>query len=156
MAKFSAADKQLLRLSCKALIGGNTPTLVVADKVFGHDVSRTWLVAQLESLKSFYCCDQMTEEVMEEIASLIMSDYYYLKYSEVWCFFKMLKAGRFGEMYGKLNGGVVMRAMRKFLNVRGETLDELEREERDRQREEWRKNAISYEEYQRRKAAEQC
>jgi hypothetical protein len=68
---------------------------------------------------------------------MIVSEFGFLKASEVMLFFYRLKAGRYGHFYGSIDPMVIMETLRnRFMPERAAVIDEAEREERRRERDE--------------------
>ena len=82
---------------------------------------------------------------------MIATEYYYLKVSELMLFFHRFKTGRYGRFYGSVDPLVITTSLRDFVRERGIAYEQHEQEERERREKEECKNAITYEEYLRRK-----
>jgi hypothetical protein len=78
-----------------------------------------------------------------QLATMIRTEFGYLKATEVMLFLYRLKGGHYGEFYGSVDIQRVMRALRgKFCDERARVIDAHEGELKDRERLEWAKNAI--------------
>ena len=75
---------------------------------------------------------------------MIRNEFGYLKATEVMLFVWRFKAGHYGELYGAVDIQRIMRALRgKFSEERARLLQLHENMERDREREQWAKDAAT-------------
>lgn len=127
----------------------DTPTLSEMRVMYGDNMPTSWLIAQLFSLSEFCGArDKMTDEIAEKTAFIIYSHFYYLKASELLLFFYKFSTGRYGHFYGTVDPQIILNAINVFvMNERNVMIDRREMEERLKQREEDRRNAMTYEEY---------
>lgn len=131
-----------------------SPTLAQVKNLYGEDVVKKWLVIELNDFNSFVGVSEerkMNIDVMKLVADMIVGRYYYLKLLELSLFFFKLKCGEYGEMYGGVDPMRIMSAMRLFINDRNIIIDREDRRKQEEKRKEDMKNAITYEEYARRK-----
>ena len=129
------------------------PTLAAVSSAYQPETAIAWLVAQLHSLAEYAGVkDKFTQSQLQEQASLILSEYYFLRLSEFMDFFRLFKLGKFGKFYGNADPLVVTEALRKFLDHRAKVIDRLiaqrKEEEAAREREERTREAITFEQYQ--------
>lgn len=134
---------------------GDYPTLAEVKVNYGVNAPNMWLIAQLYNL-SEYCGvkDKLRGTPLEETAFVIATEYYYLKISEIMLFFHRFKTGRYGRFYGNVDPLVITTSLREFVNERNTAYMKKEQEEYWRKQEESRKNAITWEEYCKRKGCE--
>jgi len=127
---------------------GDAPVLSELNMTYGEMTATMWLVPQLYNL-SEYCGarEKLQGKPLEECASVIATDFCYLKVSELMLFFHRFKSGRYGRFYGSIDPLIITTSLREFCKERCYAYDERERQLRDEQRERDRKNAITYEEY---------
>lgn len=127
---------------------GDAPVLSELNMAYGEMTATMWLVPQLYNL-SEYCGarDKLQGKPLEECASVIATEFYYLKVSELMLFFHRFKSGRYGRFYGSIDPLIITTSLREFCRERNNAIAEQERIERERKAEEDRKNAITYEEY---------
>lgn len=69
-------------------------------------------------------------------------------------FFSRFKAGRYGRFYGNVDPMVITSALVIFRRERAEVIARHEDEDREKERERQASEAISYEEYMKRKSRE--
>lgn len=127
---------------------GNFPTLAQLNMTFGSNMSTAWLMTQLYNLSEFCGCrNKLGDNQLEDCATLIAQNYYYLKVSELMLFFYRFKLGMYGKMYGSVDPLVIMTAIRDFITYRSENIAEQEQKQLDERILNDRINACSYEEY---------
>ena len=131
---------------------GSAPTLGTLRSAYGKNMPTSWLVPQLLNLSEYCGCkNKLTDAQLEECARVIASEYFYLKTTELMLFFSRFKAGRYGRFYGNVDPMVITSALVVFRRERAEAIARHEAEEREKERERQASEAISYEEYIKRK-----
>lgn len=79
---------------------------------------------------------------------MIAVEYPYLKVSEMLLFFHRMKNGNYGNFYGAVDPMKILAALRKFVkNDRVNALMMRESKEQERRFAEWKKRAVTREEY---------
>jgi len=133
---------------------GDYPTLAEI-KWYGKNTPVMWLIPQLYNL-SEYCGvkEKLEGAPLEETAFVIATEFYYLKISEIMLFFHRFKTGRYGRFYGNVDPLVITTSIRDFIVERNNAYMKKEQEEYWRKQEESRKNAVTWEEYCKRKGIE--
>lgn len=127
---------------------GDAPVLSELNMTYGEMTATMWLVPQLYDLSEYCGCkEKLQGKPLEECASVIATEFYWLKVSELMLFFHRFKSGRYGRFYGSVDPLVITTSLRAFLNERNNAIAEQEQYEREQEREEARKNAITYEEH---------
>lgn len=117
-------------------------------KVFGDNTPIMWLVPQLVNLSEFCGArEKLTNDQLEDIAFIIVTEFYYLKISELMLFFHRFKAGHYGRFYGSIDPLIIVTAIRDFLKERSRAIDKRDREEQQRLREQAAAEAVTWEEY---------
>jgi len=131
---------------------GDYPTLGRLRKTFGDNFPTMWLIPQITDLSEYCGCkDKLTGRPLEQCASIIARKYHYLTISQLMLFFYMFKAGEFGKFYGAVDPLVITDALLDFIDYRNQIIAKDIEEQQELIRENNRKNAISYEEYLKRK-----
>lgn len=131
---------------------GEYPTLAELRRAYGDSLPAVWLIPHLLDLSEFCGCrNKLYGKPLEQCADVIAAEYYFLKVSELMLFFQRFKSGRYGVFYGSVDPLVITTSLREFIAERNVEIGHYEEAERDRQEREHRKQAISYEEYLRRK-----
>mgnify|MGYP006916106911 FL=1 len=134
---------------------GEHPTLILLDATYKKDVAEAWLVPQLVDISEYSGAkDKLTKEQVKGCAFVIRNNYGYLKVSEVMLFCHRFKSGQYGDFYGGVSPLTITTALRQFINDRAAAIERKEQENREKEMEESRKYAISWEEYCKRKGSE--
>lgn len=110
-----------------------------------------WLIPQLYDLSEYCGCkDKLRGRPLEQCASIIALEYFYLKVSELMLFFHRFKSGRYGRFYGAVDPLVITTSLRDFIRERNDAYAVHEQEKRKAREKEERKGKVlmSYEEYQ--------
>lgn len=135
---------------------GTAPTLTTVSHTYGYDVLEVWIMAQLENLNDF-CGASVKMEILQmaELAKIIFSEYHFLKASELLLFFYCFKSGEYGHFYGSIDPQKITVALLEFKKQRIADIkyyeSRKENEEKNRLREEWAKECVSREEYEKMK-----
>lgn len=131
---------------------GDYPTLATLKAGYGSNSPIMWLVTHLYDLSEYCGCkEKLSTTMLEQCAFVISSEYWYLKISELMLFFYRFKTGRYGRFYGSVDPLVITTSIRDFITERAIEIDRQIQREREEKEAEHSKNAISYEEYLRRK-----
>lgn len=133
-------------------ISGSAPRLNTLTEAYGYDASVLWLGIQIHDLSEYTGCKgKISNEQIEELANIILTEYGGLKMTEIMLFFFRFKAGHYGHFYGSVDTMVIMDAMRQFFMERSEKLWEINekqiRQAKAKADEEHRARAVSYTEY---------
>ena len=111
-----------------------------------------WLSAEVQEACLYMGIKEMPDiNQTEKLVKIITLQYGYLKVDELQLFFFNFCSAKYRHFYGTFDPSIIILSLRDFLNDRSRAYEEREQRERERQSEEWKKNAITYEEYQRRK-----
>lgn len=133
----------------KECMFGEYPTLKELKRNYGTKADISWMIPQLIDISEFCGAkNKLDNDQIMQTAMVISSEYGYLKTSELMLFFHYLKAGRYGIFYGSVDPMKITTALRQFLVDRNDYFYRLDQKERERKREEARKGAVTYEEYQ--------
>ena len=142
IAKYSRSEDFLARVNpdtapafarnTSAAIMGDYPTLADINIAYGPSFSQQWLVPQIASLALYTGAKNIDTYQQRSLASVIATEYYYLKVTELLLFFYRFKTGRYGRFYGSVDPMVITCALRDFINERNELLERYELEERER------------------------
>ena len=117
-------------------------------KALSRNTPCLWLVPQLVNLSEFCGArDKLTDGQLEDLASIIATDFYFLKISELMLFFHRFKAGKYGRFYGSVDPLIIVEALHKFCKERGNAIDEHDREEKRKRLEAAKAEAVTWEEY---------
>lgn len=156
-AQFAITFNPDLQIKCAQNIErtftGNAPTIGALKTAYSENQVRVWVLAQLENLNSFSGAkNKMNPQQMMMLSDIILTDYFYLKASELLLFFHQFKSGKYGELYGSVDPLRVSNALLEFAEYRREELfrieSAIERERRRVEEEQRFANALTYEEWQ--------
>ena len=120
------------------------------------DMAVTWMESQLLAVSMFCGArDKMNEWQSKSLCMQIISEHPQLTLMEFVLFCARLRSARYGKFYGSIDPAEILGSLDMFLKDRNHDLwrrqDEEEKLRKEREAEESRRNAISYEEYLRRK-----
>lgn len=131
---------------------GSYPTLATLNRDYCKTAAVQWLNVQIYNLNEFCGCkDKMTPEQILDCARTINAMYYYLKVSELMLFFFRFKAGMYLSFFGSIDALTITQSIVRFLRERNDANNRNESKIAMQRLSEYKKNAITYEEYQRRK-----
>ena len=135
-------------------MAGSAPTLADANAAFGANTGAVWLVGQLMDISEFCGCrDKLTEAQLEGTARLVASAYPWLKLTELMLFFHRFKLGVYGRFYGAVDPMVITMGLRDFMADRAALIEAARQRREEQEWEEAKRRAVSYEQWQRMKAA---
>lgn len=129
---------------------GKAPTLAKVRKEYGEQVALDWLKVQINDYQNFVAVkgeNELPDETEREMAALILGDWYFLKMTEIMLFFRWLKTGRYGELYGRINPQSFFCKLLEFVKDRNNIIFHEESEKRKLEDEESRKKSVSYADY---------
>ena len=115
---------------------GEAPTLVTLRRAYHDEAATMWMMPQLYDLGE-YCGvkDKLDKTQMTQLARVIVSEFGFLKVSEIMLFLHRFKAGRYGRFYGSVDPMIIVIALRHdFMNERAGAIG---KRERARERAEW-------------------
>ena len=117
-------------------VNGSAPTVIEVNNAYGAGTAEAWLIFQLGELSEFAGArDKLSAPQIRQLASLIVSEYYWLKVTEIELFIRRLKLGRYGRFYGTVDPMVITEQLRVFLRERAELIDMYEQEQARAKRE---------------------
>ena len=135
---------------------GTAPTMGQVNAAYGGHTASAWLVPFLWDVSEFCGCkEKFTKAQMEELAYVIVDGYHWLKVTEMMLFFWWFKGGRYGKFYGSVDPMVITAALRDFVKDRNAIIARHDSMEAERKQAEWRKRAITYEQYKAKHAHEE-
>lgn len=159
MAAFPTIDK------CEEV---NSPMLGVMSEAFPSrtdertgeeikDMAVVWMQGQLIAVSMFCGArEKMNEWQSKSLCTQIINEHPTLTMMEFILFCARLRSAKYGKFYGSIDPAEILGSLDMFLKDKMHDIakrdDELEKAHLEKEAEESRKNAITYEEYQRRKA----
>lgn len=115
---------------------GKAPSLVVVNEAFGKGTAQSWLAFQLRDLSEFSGAkEKLGIGQIDDITEVIMSQFPFLKVTELMHFFLLFKSGKFGKFYGAVDGLAIMEALREFIDDRNDKIYRWRQEEERREKE---------------------
>ena len=127
---------------------GTSPTLAELNRDYDEQAALSWLVPQLTNIVEFSNCKSIFGEgQLRSCAEMIVTEYYYMKITELMLFFYKFKNGEYGQFYGTASPMVIMCSLRQFKRDRNDVIFEHESQEREQRQQEAKKGAITMEEY---------
>ncbi len=126
----------------------NAPTLAVLNANYDSEASVAWLIPQITDCMIFTNNKSVLSDAqIEMLASLIASEYYYLKLTELMLFFRKFKLGKYRQIYGNFSPMAITLSIREFLLERNDAYFKHESEIEAKKRDVDRNSGISYQEY---------
>lgn len=130
----------------------DTPTLACLYQAYGDVTALAWIKAQLIRVNDFVGTRlKLTDDQLEDLAIQILAEYDYLNMLEFILFCGRLRSGKYEDFYSSVDPMRILKSLDCF--CRDRTIDinheitKIEKEKRDKEREESAKNAISLEQY---------
>ena len=131
---------------------GDCPSVADVRTIWGEKWCLAWLENQLIDLSEYAgAAKKMDLLKVEDLARIMLQEFYYLKLSEFMLFFAYFKAGRYGAFYGNVDPLVITSSLQKFKKDRSKWIDQYERLEAAKQRERTPMtdpDCLTYEEWQ--------
>ena len=115
---------------------GKAPSLATVNEAFGKGTAQSWLAFQLRDLSEFSGAkEKLSIGQIDDITEVIMSQFPFLKVTELMHFFLLFKSGKFGKFYGAVDGLAIMEALREFIDDRNDKIYRWRQEEERREKE---------------------
>ena len=107
---------------------GTAPTLLTLRCAYSDDAATIWMLPQLHDLNEYCGCkEKLDEQQLRQLARIIITEFPYLKVSEIMFFLHRFKSGRYGRFYGAIDPLVIVTALRHdFMSERAAAIDERE------------------------------
>lgn len=98
---------------------GTAPTLATITCGYGEAVAIVWICIQLENVNLFSGAkEKMPVSRQKELATLILTEYPFLKASELLLFFYRLKCGIYGRFYRSVDALTITSSLLRFMDER--------------------------------------
>ena len=152
--KFSYANKNTFVQDTMACFRRYSPTFVRIDITYGRGSSANWIYNILQGMFVFLGVtnDKFSKEQVYNLACCIYANYKTLKVVEFLLFVTRFEGGKYGRFYGGDSYAlVVTEALNKFLVERDNYYAAIERMRNNEKMDSEKRNAITFEEYKRRK-----
>ena len=142
MRKMSPALQSYAGSNPERAYFGECPTLGALNRVYGGNTSQMWLIPHIVNISEFCGCrEKLTDSMIADLASVISTEYFYLKASELMLFFHRFKTGRYGRFYGAVDPLVITSALRDFIGERADAIAVREQEQARQRYDDMMKNA---------------
>ncbi len=151
---FSPEKTEAFAAHPERCVAGEAPALVDVALAYGDTAARAWLMAQIKALAE-YCGDRnaLTADQCYQCASNMQTHYFYLKTTDFMLYFSLVKAGRYGCFYGRIDPMRIVGWLKNYVDDRNRIYARVEAQRAaDRQREDDRHQrygpSMSREEYE--------
>lgn len=113
----------------------HTPSINKLSRINKEGLLDEVVLLLIQTDKFFNVKNGLTEDALYDIADLIMSEYKHYTMLDLGLCFKMAKIGRFGKVYERLDGGVVMDWMCQYEIQRDKAIIRNAQDEHNRTKE---------------------
>lgn len=153
---FNPSVQKKCAMNLERSLTGDAPTIRQLLHTYQMEHLHVWVMAQIVDLNEYVGVkNKMSSDQMKDLAFVLIEKSDFLKASEILLFFYKLKAGDFGSFYGTVDPMKVGDNFNFFMQWRSQELDRVynkqAKEQRERQRKEWQRTAITREEYKKKK-----
>jgi len=101
-------------------------TLADLTKTYNREASEFFIEAWLYNLNDYFNTDKkLTPEQISEIAEMFYDKAYYLNLPEMVLFFKKIKMGEYGKIFGSFCGVDLFNSLNIFLDSRGVAVEKI-------------------------------
>ena len=119
MAKYRQCTTALACLESKA------PTIAEIRSSFGHDYIQAYVEMWIVNLRMFFNVGKaMTDEQTYMTAELIVDSFYNLNIADINLVFKNAKLGKYGKIYDRLDGNIILEWFQRYFDERCEAAAE--------------------------------
>ena len=138
-------------------ITGSAPTLGQLKRYYGENMARTWLELQIIRLSELCGAKGKISNAQTAFcADVILSQYGYLKVTDLLLYFSNLIAGKYGYFYGTIDPQRMMAWTNQYLRERNKIYEQYESRiraaEQAREEQERKGKTVTYDEYLQMKA----
>jgi len=115
------------------VLKSDMPTIATIKKTYGEDFIQAYIEGWIVNLREFINIgNKMTNEQTSETAMLIVDEYYNLNLADINFIFKNAKIGKYGQIYGRLDGQIILTWFDEHFNKRCSTAAENSIQESER------------------------
>lgn len=138
-------------------VTGTAPTLSAMKRFYGEGPTRGWVEIQIITLSDLCgAADKINNSQTAFCAEVILSQYGYLKVTDLLLYFSNLIAGKYGYFYGSIDPQRILAWIKEYLRDRNIICEQhesrLQAVEQARLETEHKNKTVTYEEYQQMKA----
>lgn len=132
------------------------PSLATVRKTYGENYTEAYVAIWITNLVEFFQVGKrMGESQIDETAMLIIQDYYMLTLADINLIFTRAKKAHYGELYDRLDGGVILSWFRKYFEERCQEAESIALRKHDRFKENGQPRASDQDREAHRKAFQQ-
>lgn len=148
LSEYNADFIMRKRIGAEDCYFGDYPALSELDVKIGDRFSAAWLMAQLHDLSEYCGCkDKLEGHALRQCASIMATDFNYLKVTEVLLFLHRFKSGRYGRFFGSIDPIVITSSMREFLGERLYAMRHRQQLQDEQERQRRKKECVTWEQY---------
>lgn len=108
------------------VVDSPVPSVISIVKGCGENVARAALVILVTDLLSFFNVENtMSVEQVATTINLLMDEYYFLKLDDFKMCFKRVMLGKYGKVYNRIDGQMILEWVHTYLKERTEVADDL-------------------------------
>jgi hypothetical protein len=91
------------------ILKSDLPTVASIKKTYGEDFIQAYIEGWIVNLREFVNVGKkMTDEQTSETSILVVDEYYNLNLADINFIFKNAKIGNYGQIYGRLDGQIIL------------------------------------------------
>lgn len=131
----------------------DTPTITMLEKAYGFEfASRVFVKSHIIEVNDFVGTKtKLSDDQLDTLSDQIVMEYGDLNCLEFICFCSRMRSGKYEAFYGSVDPMQITKSLADFYEDRRDDINRAwakrEKERQDREYEEHKKNAISFEEY---------
>lgn len=130
MSLFIPQEQAMFAAKLQRCLTGDCPTIADVRAIWGENTATFWLENQIRDLNEYYGSkNKMNTLQIQDLARILVGEFYYIKLAEFMVFFAYLKSGRYGTFYGGVDPLTITIAMQKFKSDRAAWLQRIEENE---------------------------
>lgn len=100
-------------------ISSSTPILAALKRSEGEDFTRAILVKYLKDVITFFNIGKSMENAqVAQTVDIIIQQYYFLKLADIKLCFENLKTGKYGKLFDRLDGQIILMALSEYCEER--------------------------------------
>lgn len=104
-----------------ACLESNAPTIAEIKYSFGYDYVQAYIEMWIVNLRLFFNVGKsMTDEQTYMTAELIVDTFYNLNVADINLVFKNAKLGKYGKIYDRLDGNIILEWFQRYFDDRCE------------------------------------
>lgn len=119
-----------------AVLSSGLPTIGSIKKIYGYDFTQAYIEGWIVNLRDFINVGKkMNDNQCYETAYLILETYPFLSIADINLIFKKAKLGKYGSMYDRLDGQMILSWFELHFSERCEAASNLSMREADKYKE---------------------